>query len=238
MCGEFLVARHCQERVWHWAHRPHTNQKEGTCLFDDSEWALRWRLGYLMFDGWKIEVPKKLPSGKTILLHAVRPVTRRMIELGEKGKVREFVGHINDANNDRFNFLLNSQNHEVVWMIDGTQWVRALAKQVGNGERVGYKDFLKPKAQTLYSSICVAGQNALVHVHDVKGGTLYREWVKPAANADQPVEHTGIWYPCEGERALAVLDNYSKVTLPYDNAKSENLKASKAGQFDKLLEAV
>ena len=57
MCGELLVARRCRDRVWHWAHKPHTNHKQGTCLFDDSEWALKWRLGYHMFPDWQIEVP-------------------------------------------------------------------------------------------------------------------------------------------------------------------------------------
>lgn len=223
MCGDLLVARRCQDRVWHWAHKPHTNQKAGTCLFDDSEWALKWRLGYHMFPDWRIEVPKKLPSGKTVLLHAINPATKQ---------VREFIGHINDANADRFNFLLGAENHQVMWMLDGKQWARALAKQVGQADRKGYKDFLKPKAQALYERICKAGQNALVHIDGPNGGTLYREWVKPAINEKVPVEYTGIWYPCEGERALAVLDNYSKVTLPYDNAKSEQPKASK---LDKLM---
>lgn len=238
MCGELLVARRCQDRVWHWAHKPHTNQKQGTCLFDDSEWALKWRLGYHMFSDWKIEVPKVLPPKlatletlapkRVMLIHAVNPTTKQ---------VREFIGHISAANEDRFQFLLNAQNHNVVWMIDGKQWARALAKQVGQSERKGYKDFLKPKAQALYERICASGQNALVHVDGPNGGTLYREWVKPAINDKVPAERTGIWYPCEGDRALAVLDNYSKVTLPYDNAKSESAKA-KGAKFSKLMEAV
>lgn len=246
MCNEPLVARRCQDRVWHWAHKPHTNQKQGTCLFDDSPWALKWRLGYLMFDGWKIEVPKQLApklktldklTQQTILLHAVKPVTERMIELGEKGKVREFVGHINDANEDRFKFLMGATNHDVLWFFDGKEWTRALARQVGKDDRKGYKEFLKPKAQALYERICAAGQTALVHIEGPDGGTLYREWVKPAINDKVPAERTGIWYPCEGDRALAVLDNYSKVTLPYDNAKSESAKA-KGTKFSKLMEAV
>lgn len=245
MCGEPLVARRCKDRVWHWAHKPHTNQKENTCLFDDSEWALKWRLGYHMFDGWKIEEPKvlpvvALPPGTTvppkrvILLHAINPTTKQ---------VREFIGHINEANEGRFNFLLGAQNHNVMWMIDGKQWARALAKSVGNADRKGYKDFLKPKAQALYERICKAGQNALVHIDGPNGGTLYREWVKPAINDKVPAERTGIWYPCEGDRALAVLDNYSKVTLPYDNNKSEPTekeakKVAAAARFDKMLEAL
>lgn len=235
MCGEPLVARRCQDRVWHWAHKPYTNQKKDTCLFDDSPWALKWRLGYLMFEGWKIEVPKKLVSGKTILLHAVKPVTERMVELGEKGKVREFVTHINDASDDRFHLLLCAQNHEVLWFLDGKEQVRALAKRVGkNG---GIKNLLKPKAQALYERICAAGQTALVHIDSASGSTLYKEWVKPAISEKTPKERTGIWFPLEGDRALACLDNYSKVTLPYDNAKSEASKAS-GSKFSKLLAAV
>lgn len=237
MCGELLVARRCKDRVWHWAHKPHTNQKEGTCLFDDSEWALRWRLGYHMFPGWKIEVPKKdtLNPAKIHLIHAINPTTKQ---------VREFVGHINEAGIGRVQFLLDAQNHNVCWMFDGMQWARALAKQVG--QKGGIKNFLKPKAQALYERICAAKQNALVHIPGPNGGTLYREWIK-AQDKDgktlaQP-EHTGIWFPLDGERALAVLDNYARVTLPYDNEKSEASpkdakKAASLARFNKMLEAV
>lgn len=245
MCGEPLVARRCQDRVWHWAHKPHTNQKEGTCLFDDSEWALKWRLGYLMFDGWKIEVPKDIGPKMThidaplkqrvILLHAVKPATPRMVELQQKGQVREFISNINEANEARFDFLLKAQNHDVMWMFDGKQWARALAKHVG--DKGGIKDFLKPKAQALYERICAAGQNALVHIDGAGGGNLYKEWTKavPGDTTAKP-ERTGIWFPLMGDRALAVLDNYSKVTLPYDNNKSEQPKA--AAKFSKLMAAV
>jgi len=223
MCGELLVARRCRDKVWHWAHKPHTNQKAGTCLFDDSPWALKWRLGYLMFPGWEIERPR-VAAGRTHLLHALNPATRN---------VREFVGHINDANVPRFQFLLGAQNHQVMWMFNGKEWCRNGARQVGNNG--GYKDFLKPKAQALYEQIILAGQNALIHLEGPDGSRLYREWVKPAINDTVKVEHTGVWFPCEGEKALAVLDNYSRVTLPYDNAKSEAPKPSK---LDKLMEAV
>lgn len=237
MCGEPLVARRCKDRVWHWAHKPHTNQKEGTCLFDDSEWALRWRLGYFNFTGWKIELPKKTPAGKWLLIHAINPETKQ---------VREFVGHITEANEERFQFLLGAQNHNVCWMFDGMQWARALAKQVG--QKGGVKDFLKPKAQALYERICAAKQNALVHIPGENGGTLYKEWVKAAppvenCSGEQNPERTGVWFPLTGERALAVLDNYSKVTLPYDNTKSEASpkaakKAAALARFNKMLEAV
>lgn len=224
MCGEPLVARRCQDRVWHWAHKPYTNQKQGTCLFDDSPWALQWRLGYFMFDGWKIELPKKLPTGQTILLHAINPTTKN---------VREFITHINEDNEPRFQFLLGAQNHQVVWMFNGKEQARALAKRVG--DKGGIKDFLKPKAQSLYERICAAGQNALVHIEGPNGGNLYREWTKVIPGDTNKPEHTGIWFPLMGDRALAVLDNYSKVTLPYDNAKSE---AAKGAKFSKLMEAV
>ena len=239
MCGELLVARRCQDRVWHWAHKPYTNQKKGTCLFDDSPWALQWRLGYHMFEGWKIEVPKKLPYGTTILLHALKPVTPRMIELGEKGKVREFVTHINEDNEPRFQFLMGATNHDVLWFFNGKEQARALAKQVGKEDRKGYKDFLKPKAQVLYQRICAAGQTALVHIEGPDGGTLYKEWVKYAGCEGDVSkgERTGVWFPLDGDRALSVLDNYSHVTLPYDNAKSEATKA-KGAKFNKLMEAV
>ncbi|MGV0949284.1 MAG: hypothetical protein ACOYB3_01335 [Azonexus sp.] len=228
MCGEPLVARRCQDRVWHWAHKPHTNQKQGTCLFDDSPWSLKWRLGYLMFPGWEIEKPRKIPSGKTILIHSVNPTTKN---------VREFIGHINEANEDRFQFLLGAQNHNVVWMLDGKQWARALAKKVG--DKGGIKDLLKPKAQALYERICAAGQNALVHIDGPNGGTLYKEWTKVIPGDTNKPEHTGIWFPLMGDRALAVLDNYSRVTLPYDNAKSESTpKQAAAARFDKMLEVV
>jgi hypothetical protein len=51
------------------------------------------------------------------------------------------------------------------------------------------------------------------------------------------MERTGVWFPLTGDRALAVLDNYSKVTLPYDNAKSEG-STPKGSKFNRLLEAV
>lgn len=239
MCGEPLVARHCRDRVWHWAHKPNTRQKEGTCLFDDSEWALKWRLGYHMFNGWKIEVPKKTDGGRSLLIHAINPATRQ---------VREFVGHINEANVYRYDFLLGAQNHSVCWMFNGQEWARALAKSVGKDDsRKGYRDFLKPKAQALYERICAAGQNALVHIDGPNGGTLYREWVKPAVDDAHPKEFTGIWFPLNGEQALAVLDNYSKATLPYDNSKSESekpanpkevKKAEALARFNKMLEVV
>lgn len=236
MCGELLVARRCQDRVWHWAHKPHTNQKENTCLFDDSEWALKWRLGYHMFPGWKIEVPRKdtLNPAKIHLIHAVNPETKQ---------VREFVSHINEAGIGRVQFLLDAKTHNVMWMFDGKQWARALAKQVGKDEsRKGYRDFLKPKAQALYERICQAGQTALVHIAGPDGGTLYKEWVKVNDKDGKPLpkpEHTGMWFPLTGDRALAVLDNYSKVTLPYDNNKSEaDPKSARAARFEKMLEAV
>ena len=241
MCGELLVARRCRDRVWHWAHKPYTNQKQDTCLFDDSPWALKWRLGYLMFDGWRIEVPKKdaLNPAKVHLIHALKPVTARMIELGEKGKVREFVSHINEAGIGRIQFLLDASNHDVLWFFNGKEQARALAKSVGQEGHKGYRNFLKPKAQALYERICAAGQTALVHIEGPDGGTLYKEWVKYAGSGGDTTkgERTGIWFPLTGDRALSVLDNYSKVTLPYDNAKSEGATA-KGAKFNRLLEAV
>ena len=232
MCGELLVARRCQDRVWHWAHKPHTNQKEGTCLFDDSPWALKWRLGYHMFPGWKIEVPKKdtLNPAKVHLIHAVNPLTRN---------VREFVGHINEAGIGRVQFLLDAKSHDVLWFFNGAEWARALAKSVGQDEdRKGYKNFLKPKAQALYERICAAGQTALVHIDGPDGGRLYKEWVKYGGCEGDPSkgERTGVWFPLNGDKALAVLDNFSKVTLPYDNNKSEAPKA--ASRFSKLMASV
>jgi hypothetical protein len=238
MCGELLVARRCKDRVWHWAHKPYTNQKQGTCLFDDSPWALRWRLGYLMFEGWKIEVPKKdtLNPAKVHLIHAINPETKQ---------VREFVTHINEEGIGRVQFLLDAKTHNVCWMFNGMEQARALATRVG--DKGGIKDLLKPKAQALYERICAAGQNALVHIEGKDGGTLYKEWVKfndkeTGKPLDKPL-HTGIWFPIFGERALAVLDNYSKVVLPYDNAKSESDKADStrakaAAKFKGLVDAV
>jgi hypothetical protein len=230
MCGEPLVARRCQDRVWHWAHKPHTNQKEGTCLFDDSEWALQWRLGYHMFPGWQIEVPKKDGTGQVHLVHAINPKTRQ---------VREFVSHINDKLNPRFNFLANAQSHQVCWMFNGNEWVRNGANAAAQG---GFRDFLKPKAQKLYDAIFLNGQNALVHIPGPGGGTLYREWIKTMDKATgkplpQP-ERTGIWFPLTGEAALAVLNNFSKVTLPYDNAKSEKPAPAKPAAFNNLMARV
>ena len=248
MCGEPLVARRCQDRVWHWAHRPYTNQKKYTCLFDDSPWALKWRLGYLMYKDWQIEVPKHLPlvlstldilkPCRIILIHAIKPVTQRMLERGEKGKVREFVTHISDDNEDRFKFLLGANNHEVLWFFNGKEQARALAKAVGKDEeRKGYKYFLKPKAQALYERIVAAGQTALVHLEGSDGSTLYKEWVKPAINAQVPAERTGVWFPMTGAGAVSVLENYSNVTLPYDS-NNEKAASKAASRFSKLVSSV
>lgn len=230
MCGELLVARRCKDRVWHWAHKPHTNQKQGTCLFDDSPWALTWRLGYLMFPGWQIELPKKAVD-RTHLIHAINPTTKQ---------VREFVGHINEANEPRFQFLLAAQNHNVCWMFSN-DWVRACAKSVG--QKGGLKDMLKPKAAALYERIVAAGQNALVHTHGENGGSLYKEWTKKPQPGEVKGERTGLWFPLTGDAALAVLDNFSRVTLPYDNARSEAELAEKtekvqSAKFSKLINAI
>lgn len=223
MCNEPFVAKRCKERVWHWAHKPYTNQKENTCLFDDSEWALRWRLAYHMFDGWKIEVPKTLPSGRRILLHAMNPDTMN---------VREFIGHINEKNEERFAFLLGATNHKVCWMFDDS-WLKDSFCITATG---GFKDCLKPKAQALYNRICAAGQGTVIHGND----NLYKEWVKVTKDLSTgkitDSHHTGVWFQIQGEKARAVLDNYNKVELPYDDSKS--VAESKKVNFNKFLEAV
>lgn len=222
MCGEKLVAKRCTDRVWHWAHRPYSSQEKGTCLFEDSPWALQWRLGYHMFPSWQIELPKTTASGKTILLHAINPDTKQ---------VREFVGKISDASEDRYQFLLRAKNHTVCWMFSGKEFVRAGTKTIGKDPtRQGFKDFLKPKAQALYDRICAAGQSAIVHCETDTGGKLYREWVKTTSVEGRPAERTNVWFPLDGDKSEAVLRNYSNVVLPYKN-QPEKVSLSKLAEL-------
>ena len=195
-CSIPLVAKRPHDKVWHWAHKPHSNQIEGTCLFDESSWALRWRLGYFEFEGWEIEVPKKV-GDRVHLLMAINPVTKN---------VREFVGKISDKHEPRYAFLLAAQNHRVLWMFNGEEWASDRRRAIKND---GVVDILKPKAQALYDRICAAKQGALLHLD----GKLYREFVPK----DDPDKHTGIWYPLTGEKSQAVLSNFNEAKLPYEN---------------------
>lgn len=197
-CGVLLVAKRCHDRVWHWAHKPHSNQVEGTCLFDESAWALRWRLGYFEFEGWEIELPKKV-GDRTHLIMAINPATKN---------VREFVGKISDKHEPRFQFLLGAQNHHVAWLFNGEEWASDRRRTIKND---GIVDVLKPKAKALYDRICDAKQGALLHLN----GKLYREYMPK--DGPTTVKHTGIWYPLTGEKAQAVLKNFDEAKLPYEN---------------------
>lgn len=213
-CLTPLVAKRPHDKVWHWAHKQHSNQNEGTCLFDESPWALRWRLGYFKFEGWEIEVAKKAADRIHVIM-AMNPTTHQ---------VREFVGKISDKHESRFMFLLGAQTHKVAWLFNGEEW--ASARQNRTRDQRGLIDPLKPKAKGLYDRIVAAGQGALLHYD----GQLYREWVKPGA----PVPHTGIWFPLEGEKAQAVLDNYSKVELPYENTPAPAPQPKRENPLAKL----
>ena len=211
-CRTPLIAKRPHDKVWHWAHKQHSNQNEGTCLFEESAWALRWRLGYYKFPGWEIEVAKKAGDRVHVIM-AMRPPAVRRSEPGgspvvvKMGEVREFVGKISDKHEARFQFLMGTKNHNVAWMFNGEEWASDRRRAVGN--KGGMSDMLKPKAQALYERIRAAGQHVMLHLD----GKLWREWSPQA----EPTKRTGIWFQLTGEAAQAVLRNFSEVTLPYEN---------------------
>ena len=227
-CQTPLIAKHPRDRVWHWAHKQHSNQEEGTCLFDESSWALRWRLGYFEFPGWEIEVPKKVQQAvHSINQPAMPPRIHLIMAMNPTTKqVREFVGKISDKHEARYAFLLGAQSHNVAWMFNGEEWASGRRRTIKND---GIVDVLKPKAQALYDRICAAKQGAMLHLD----GKLYHEYVVKDSG-----KHTGIWYPLTGEKALAVLKNFNEATLPYANAESQAEAAVEAPPKRNPLESI
>ena len=144
LCWDRLAAKHCIDRIDHWAHFPtkHEHDTEYVkCTHFESEWHLRMKLAYMAFPGWEIEVPAKM-NGKKYLIDAVNKKTRR---------AREFVHTLNDQLWEKHETLKEKRPDNVLWIYDGEVFSSAykMRQHTREGE-VYFRKLLKPKASRMY----------------------------------------------------------------------------------------
>jgi competence CoiA-like predicted nuclease len=172
-CGDGLIAKRGELVVWHWAHRP--GHADRDCAHEESQWHLRMKAAYLNFPGWQVEVPLVVGDGK-FRVDAMNAST---------GAVREFV-HSLSPYYRRKHVALKQGGKDVLWIMDGREFVSLRAKDVRRG---GKRRFLKPRAEELHDLV-----GTLVHYE----GMLWHEW------------RDGVWYPNAGRAAMEVVRLYER----------------------------
>lgn len=140
-CMEELLARRGAERIWHWAHRPGTDNLR-SCSGEETEWHLRWKAAHLNL-GWAIEVPV-LVGEKRFRVDAMHL---------PKTNIREFVHSLSPTYIEKHQ-TLKLTGASILWIFDGDTFTWNGRKEVsGKLSSKGYRHLLSPKARDLHREI-------------------------------------------------------------------------------------
>ena len=150
-CGAGLVARRCEARVWHWAHRPGSGHG---CHHEETCWHLLWKNAYLGFPGWEVERPLTL-DGRRYRIDAMNPRT---------GRIREFVHSLSPGYAAKHR-ALRSAGLDVMWISDGGAF--ASGRRRWSSRSGGIVGLIKPTPYLIHDDL-----GFKVHF----GGRLWRLW--------------------------------------------------------------
>jgi len=105
-CGEKLMARRCEDKIWHWAHYPlPKGATPRACHAEETAWRLQWKFAQMCNDGWEIEKRVEL-EGKITVLDAYN---------AEQNQVTIFVHSTSPKSLERFERLKRS-SYNCYWI--------------------------------------------------------------------------------------------------------------------------
>ena len=122
LCGDKLVGRKPENRLWHWAHYPkaHDAQDKEPCPHHESWWHLKMKLAAMsMGPEWEVERLIEM-GGKKYLLDVVH-------KEGDQTQVYEFVHTLSDYYWEKYEKLVTN-GWRVNYILDGSEFVSRRAR--------------------------------------------------------------------------------------------------------------
>ena len=122
LCGDKLVGRKPENRLWHWAHYPkaHDATDKEPCPHHESWWHLKMKLSAMaMGPEWEVEKLIEM-GGKRYLLDVVH-------KIGDQTLVYEFVHTLTDYYWEKYEKLVQ-QGWNVSYILDGSEFISKRAR--------------------------------------------------------------------------------------------------------------
>jgi len=156
-CNGEPIARRGAQRIWHWAHKPGTDNPRA-CSAEETEWHLHWKAVHLHI-GWDIEVPVVV-GRKRFCVDAMNV---------PRTSIREFVHSLSPTYVEKHR-TLKSTGANILWILDGDTFTWEEREEVAgkHGSR-GYRHLLPPRARDLHRET-----GGLLQVHFQ--GRLWEHW--------------------------------------------------------------
>ncbi|MBU2051468.1 MAG: competence protein CoiA [Gammaproteobacteria bacterium] len=174
-CVEPLVAKRGEIMTWHWAHKAHRDGATRACSAGETQWHLDMKMAFMALPGWSVEHPVEI-QGKKFRLDAF---------CAQWKAAREFVHTLSESYFEKHELLVRA-GYDVLWIMDGSAFVRSRACKTRDGE--GYRRMLKPKAYDFHERL-----RCLAHYEN----RIWREW------------KDNVWYGFRSPDTEIVLNAYA-----------------------------
>lgn len=206
-CGEKLMARRSEFKIWHWAHYPlPKGATPRACHAEETAWRLQWKFAQMCAPGWEIE-KRVMLEDKVMVLDAFN---------AELNTACVFVHSTSKQSLERFERLMRA-SFKTFWIYDGNKDGLGSARtrrrvwyerENGFTKCEGYQRMLKPAAMGLYK-LTKGAVHRYEGLWQCTNTEPYRGWGK--------VKDVTLWSQLTGERAQAALHNFAvaKDTMEY-----------------------